>query len=486
MTIWITSPSVPVRQRPPAPARVRTETPVELAALKSALDAIPNSGEKELSYDEWRNLIFGIHYVTGGSDAGLELAHELSSRSARYDPEFLDSRVWGYINSERSGGVVTDRTVFHRAAMEGWQNPTILGEFEVIEEPPEEAKVEAAKGGDTPTRFRVLDEGQFLDAPPVRWLIKYILAQAEIALMFGDSGSGKSFMALDLAVSISLGIAWRGHKTTQGRVIYVAAEGAAGFRKRLKAYRQAHEVATTGVQVIAGAPNLLEKADAIDVTKAILARGKADLVIIDTLAQSMPGGNENSGEDVGRVLAHCKGIHRATGAMVLLVHHSGKDSAKGARGWSGLRAAVDVELEVMRSGDDRVMTVTKQKDGEDGAQFGFQLETVLIDFDDDGDDVTSCVVRHCDAAGEVIDRRRAKPLGDVEKAVMQAMEDSINPGADVVPDARIALAAKEMIDPPDQGKRDTRMQRIGRAIESLIAGGRMRREDGGLALGGTR
>lgn len=362
----------------------------------------------------------------------------------------------------------------------------ILCDFEVLAGDAADGNAKDVKGEDMPVRFRVLDEDQFLDSPPVRWLIKYILAQAEIALMFGDSGSGKSFMALDLAVSIALGIDWRGHKTTQGRVIYVAAEGAAGFRKRLKAYRQAHGVATTGVQVIAGAPNLLEKADAIDVTKAILARGKADLVIIDTLAQSMPGGNENSGEDVGRVLAHCKGIHRATGAMVLLVHHSGKDNTKGARGWSGLRAAVDAELEVMRSGDDRVMTVTKQKDGEDGAQFGFKLETVMIDFDDDGDDVTSCVVRHCDAANGVSDRRRAKPLGDVEKVVLQALEDSINPGDDVVPEARIALAAKEMINPPEQGNRDTRMQRIGRAIDSLIAGGRMRREEGGLAIGGAR
>jgi RecA-family ATPase len=105
--------------------------------------------------------------------------------------------------------------------------------------------------------------------------------------------------------------------------------------------------------VLADAPNLMEKQDALDVARAIVAAGGAQLVIVDTFAQVMPGANENAGEDVGRALAHCKGIHRATGALVLLVHHSGKDSSRGARGWSGLRAAADVELEVVRADDAR-------------------------------------------------------------------------------------------------------------------------------------
>mgnify|MGYP003346413027 CR=1 FL=1 len=113
-------------------------------------------------------------------------------------------------------------------------------------------------------------------------------------------------------------------------------------------------------------------------------RTARDVVIVDTWAQTTPGANENSGEDMGKALAHCKGIHRATGAMVMLVHHSGKDASRGARGWSGLRAAADVELEVVRADEARSLTVTKLKDGEDGAEFAFRLESVVLGLDEDG------------------------------------------------------------------------------------------------------
>lgn len=487
--IWQASPDVPQREAPPKAVRpLVTDVSADLDRLRQALAAIPNDGEG-LAYDDWRNLIFALHFASDGSDEGLALAHEFSARSAKYDPDFLDARVWCYIQTERGGDVITTDYIIKEAGKHGWEDPTIADDFDVIGAPADEFDALPAVGEAKeakPPRFVALQESEFLDAPPVSWIIKGILPQAEVGTMFGESGSGKSFMALDMAAVVSLGLEWRGHKVKQGRVVYVAAEGAAGFRNRLKAYRHQHNLTATGVEIIANAPNLLEKADAVDVAKAILARGKADLVVVDTLAQSMAGGNENSGEDMGKLLAHCKGIHRATGAMILLIHHSGKDSTKGARGWSGLRAACDVEMEVVRADDDRVLTVTKQKDGQDGAEFGFKLETVLIDMDEDGDEVTSCVVTHCAAASGVRDRRRAKPLGDVERAVLQALDGCLELGGDAIAEAKVALAAKDMLDPPEAGKRDTRLQRVGRAIESLIAGGRVHREDGGLAPGGAR
>lgn len=90
-----------------------------LATLRSALAAIPNDGEQELGYDQWRNIIFGIHAETGGSDDGLALAHEFSMRSGKYDPEFLDNRVWPYVR-DREGGV-SGRTILAMAREHGWQ-----------------------------------------------------------------------------------------------------------------------------------------------------------------------------------------------------------------------------------------------------------------------------------------------------------------------------------------------------------------------------
>lgn len=271
--------------------------------------------------------------------------------------------------------------------------PELVGDaddFDVVDEgvspvhTPEKAK----------HRFEVVPANAFASGPPPTWVVKGLLPRAELVVLFGESGSGKSFVALDIAGAIARGVPWRGRKVKQGRVVYVAAEGAGGFRNRLKAYAHAHELDLAGLDlgVINAAPNLMVKDDALDVCKAIIAGGPVSVVIVDTFAQVMPGANENAGEDVGKALQHCKGIHKATGAVVILVHHAGKDSSKGARGWSGLRAAADAELEVVKVPTGRLLRSTKQKDGEDGLEWGFDLGVVPVGVDEDGEVLTSCVV----------------------------------------------------------------------------------------------
>ncbi len=129
---WPYSPNVPVLERPVRQAPSPQATPPELARVKSALDAIPNSGDKELSYDRWRNVLFGLHFATKGSDDGLALAHEFSARSAKYNADFLDSRVWPYIRSDRSGPMITDQSVYHEAYGSGWVDPTMADGFDVM------------------------------------------------------------------------------------------------------------------------------------------------------------------------------------------------------------------------------------------------------------------------------------------------------------------------------------------------------------------
>jgi RecA-family ATPase len=172
--------------------------------------------------------------------------------------------------------------------------------------------------------------GSFASGKPMGWMIKDVLPRAEVVMVYGESGSGKSFVVLDLGGAVARGTEWRGKRTKKGRVVYVVAEGAAGFRNRLKAYAAKHGIDLTDldVWVIHAAPNMLLKEDALDVCKSILASGGADLVIVDTFAQVTPGANENAAEDMGKALAHCRGIHVATGAVVLLVHHSGKDQSR--------------------------------------------------------------------------------------------------------------------------------------------------------------
>lgn len=108
---------VPLQQRPVRVKPVDTE-PKDLEDWQEALRAIPNSGDNELDYDGWRNIIFAIHSASGGSDEGLALAHEFSAKSSRYDGDFLDNRVWPYITDE---GGITVRTIKAEARKHGWQ-----------------------------------------------------------------------------------------------------------------------------------------------------------------------------------------------------------------------------------------------------------------------------------------------------------------------------------------------------------------------------
>jgi len=148
--------SEPVPVAPPAApralvARAEGSAGPSLDVLRSALAAIPNEGAAALGYDDWRNVVFALHDATGGSDEGLQLAHEFSARAAaKYAPEFLDLRVWPYIRS-RPGGV-TAGTILAQATAHGWSDPSALDDFAVVMHTgaAPDAGGDAAAGADAP------------------------------------------------------------------------------------------------------------------------------------------------------------------------------------------------------------------------------------------------------------------------------------------------------------------------------------------------
>lgn len=250
-----------------------------------------------------------------------------------------------------------------------------------------------------PKRFRVTPIEDFRAGAPQEWHIEGTLPKAALAVIYGASGSGKSFVVFDMVAAIARGIHWRGLETSKSECVYICAEGAQGFRKRIQAYEKHNNVSLAGrMGIISDAPNLLEAADVGDLIAAIKEFGTPKVVAIDTLAAVMPGGNENESAAVGRLIANCNAVGRATGATILLVHHSGKDATKGARGWSGLRAAADAEMEVVREGEARAISVTKSKDDADGKAWGFRLMVVDVGDDLRGRAITSCVVEPCDTS----------------------------------------------------------------------------------------
>lgn len=424
--------------------------------IETYLKALP----EDLSYDEWVKVGMAVHHETYGE--GFALWDEWSSRSPKYTDSAYSLARWESFGVNNSAEYTTMGTVLQMLRQNGVETgleTADASEFEIIPEP---------KGG----KFNIRSQGEFArQVKPISWLVKNFLPKATLGVLFGESGSGKSFLTYDLCAAIARGLdEWNGKKVKKGRVMYVVAEGEAGFVNRIHAYCHQQGISPDDFEIdyISDLiPNLMEANLITDLIKEIKGRGQYDLIVMDTFAQVMAGANENSGEDVGKALAECRRIHRHTGAMVLLVHHSGKDASKGSRGWSGLKGACDVELEVSRSDDDRAVSASKLKDGRDGIQIGFKLHTVVLGEDEDGDDITSCIVEY----GDVSARMKAGkgPKGAVQKLAFNKAHDLIGLAADsgeISTEELIALMVPEMV--IKDGERDQRKGVAARAITSLI------------------
>jgi hypothetical protein len=236
--------------------------------------------------------------------------------------------------------------------------------------------------------------------------IEGLLIKAAMSVTYGPSNCGKTFFMADLALHVALGLEWRGREVEQAGVIYCAMEGAHGIANRVAAFALA--CGLTGQEIpfaiIPVALNLLDpEADTsrlIDAIAEAAARMAipVGLVVMDTLSRAMAGGNENSPEDMGALVANSDRIRQATGAHVAWIHHSGKDQAQGARGHSLLRAATDTEIEISRADNDSpsVAKVTKQRELEIDGVFGFTLKRVELGLNHRGKPVTSCVVEPTD------------------------------------------------------------------------------------------
>lgn len=326
----------------------------------------------------------------------------------------------------------------------------------------EEAASEGIPELHTSSRYHYISADEYVNQPPLDYLIKGLIPRVEMVMLFGPPQGGKSFLALDMAASVALGTPWRGHRVKKGRVCYIAAEGAGGLVNRIAAYRSYHGIESLDVFVLPASPNFMNAMDIKELIAATVALNPS-LIVIDTWAQSTAGGNENSGEDMGKALAQAKKLHRATRATCLIVHHSGKDVERGARGWSGLLGAADAMLEIRRNGEDRVMTNTKQKDGVEGQEYGFKLNVINLGEDADGDAITSCVV--LESAVTRVDVN----MGKNEKLILKALEDSRGldgewPDVNTVIDAAVSQIPFDSI----SGKKDRRRELVQKAVKNCI------------------
>jgi len=458
--------------------------------------------DPDLGREEWIKVGMALHHECDGDDTGFYLWDAWSAGGAKYVSEEDLRNQWDSFERRKGSRQrqVTMRSVLQMAKEAGLPPRTTDPAVpEVLKAVAEAAAPEGpVRGFCTPADFEGLYPVWSAAAVAVRpagtWWVKNLLPQAELGMLFGASGAGKTFVALDLAVHVALGRDWRGNKVRKGRVLIVAAEGGGGIAKRVDAYCRFHAIdpATLDVGVVLAAPNILNSDCVAELVKAIAAAGGADLIIWDTYAQVTPGANENGAEDMGLALANLRAIHAATKAMNLLVHHAGKDASKGARGWSGLRAAVDVELEVIRTDrGERELRTSKMKDGEDHLSWGFRLEVVTLGVDEDGDNITSCVVVEAAVpVSEAVDKPkgRTRRYAVNERHVLEII-DSVYEGVESVGYYELVATCVEALPPekkpvldPETGQqkldpkgqpvytRDTRRQRVERALATLRKG----------------
>lgn len=237
-------------------------------------------------------------------------------------------------------------------------------------------------------RSRILHGDGILAVQPKAPLVADWLDVGDMAAMFGPPGAGKSFMSIDLAACVALGREWHGHGVHQGPVLYIIAEGAQGVPGRWAAWKahNDHQGDIPGIHWLPMRINLRDREWSRGVAEAALDLQPV-LIIVDTLARTFSGGNENASEHMGEYIAGVDDLRELTGATVLIIHHSGKDVSAGGRGHSSLLGALDAELALKRTGR-RMFTVesTKQKDKEEKAATAFRLvpaaESVAVELDD--------------------------------------------------------------------------------------------------------
>lgn len=319
--------------------------------------------------------------------------------------------------------------------------------------------------------YKLLSGADLAALPPIQWRVRGVLPAVGLAALYGPSGSGKSFLAWDLAAAIAEGAAWFGKRVKAAPVVYAALEGEAGFKLRAQAWEvNQGRTLPEALKLVIQPFILTEPQNVLDLAAVVPAGA---VVFIDTLNRAAPTADENSSKDMGEILSAAKELQSRINGLVVLVHHTGKDETRGPRGHSSFVPALDGSVEVSRKGDRRDFTLRKVKDGQDGEILPFSLKIEMLGIDEYGEPITSCVVMPDTAPREV----RAKLAGGTnQRLVLDALEPLFKAGVTGKPgappvrpciklDAAVVMAASRLITVEDKRK----PERAKKAIQDLIA-----------------
>jgi hypothetical protein len=466
-------------------------------------------------YDARVKLGMALHHESGGSELGRHLFNEVSKRAPKYSGEREIDAKWRSFGDHRSR--VTLRTFLKQtpdiaaqagtaARLQEWfgNQGTAVAQQPLPAGTPEAPTVAPGQicANQAYERFaKLLKAGTEIDGEggdePAE-IIEGLVAAASQGCIYGPPGSAKTFCMTAMGFSIAEGIKFLGQEVEQGDVVYVAAEAARVVRDRMRAYRKETGRTLERFHILPTRVNLLDTDDVEGLVLLIEARAKAigrpiKLAIIDTVARSMPGGNENSSEDMGRLVAAGDQINERTGAAVFFIHHSGKDIERGARGSNALLGAVDTEFQMSKdeSGKVYTMLVTKQRDlPTEGLTIPFKLKPVPLRTNQWGKPIGSAIVVPLDGHETVPSRAASKPIiGTNQRGVMAAAREAImlhgrKPGRRH--DSVTLDEIREIFDKAKDGVLDPkqRSDAFRKGLDGLLAGQHLVREpaDGSFLL----
>ena len=424
------------------------ETQANITSINNMLQRI----SADCDYVLYRNVIWAIH------STGWSCAEEMERNWSMTAPERFDEKTFQEIRRSFKPGGITYKSLPYYAGQIAQPTPPILLP--------------------SPARFPLLSMEELSELPPVTWRIKGVLPTKGLAAIYGPSGSGKSFLVLDMLCNITSGIDWFGRKVDAAPVVYVALEGQGGIYKRLKAWQTHHNAPIPEqFKVMVDNLSLFSSGDIQAFADVVIAGGvSGGVIVIDTLNQSAPEADENKSQDMSRIISNAMLLHRMTDSLVILIHHVGKDAGRGLRGHSSLLAALDGAIEVTSGTAGRDWKLAKSKDSESGMVFPFRLESVLLGKDEDGEGITSCV-----ALSDLFSDRKSKvkpPSGKNQKLALELIRQLIQK---LPADSEKRILFQDAIDAASNrlGVTNKRSkERASEAVNSLIVSGHIKLEDG--------
>jgi len=312
---------------------------------------------------------------------------------------------------------------------------------------------------------------------PRTWLIRSVLDDEKLAMIFGEATAMKSFVAMDMGLCIATGRTWHGHNGgRRGSVFYVCGEGFSGLNARVKAWAQHHEADLTDIPFFVSErpAQFLDPDGTAEVHWAVdelsTRHGQPALIIVDTLNRNFGPGDENSTQDMTKFVTAMDQLRIRYKCTILIIHHSGWSMAERARGASALRAALDWEYRMTKEPDGiRTLQCTKAKDAPEPSAISFKPEVITIEgwHDDEGEPITSCVMVMLDQA---VDPSKRSVLKGARRVAFDALAES--DGGSIHIDTWREAAYRAGISP--SSKIEAKKKAFQRAVTDLLDAGLIR------------